>query len=136
MSDRPLRPQKCQSNDGRSFRPRAKLLAWTAHESGSLKGFADIQFPSGLQIAGICVHVAGSRAWASPPGRLWIEHGELARDESGKPRYAQFIRFANHGVRARWPDAVLAAVNEHDPAILANAEGPPLLPLDEREDVA
>jgi hypothetical protein len=113
---------------------RATLLAWTPHTAGTLRGFARVQFPSGIIVDGITVHVAGSRAWATPPGRPWIEDGQLVREPDGKPRYATIISFVNHGRRARWSDTVLAAVNEHDPTILADAEGTPLLPFDDRED--
>jgi hypothetical protein len=60
----------------------------------------------------------------------------LLREPDGKPKYGQSdIAFANHGVRSRWSDSVLAAVNEHDPNILSLAEGPPLLPFDDAGDV-
>jgi hypothetical protein len=118
----------------RSHQSRAKLLDFRPLKSGSMVGFARVQFPSGLIVDGIGIHVAGSRAWASPPGRPWIEGGELVRDERGKPQYSAIISFANHGVRSRWSDAVLAAVNEVHPEILAKAEGSPLLPIDDRGD--
>ena len=65
----------------------------------TLKGLVDVQFPSGLLLRGIAVHSAGSRAWCSPP--------------------TPSIDFANHGVRHRWSEAILAELRRTNPKIFA-----------------
>jgi hypothetical protein len=40
---------------------RAHLLGWTALELGALPSFASVQFPSGLIVDEITVHVRGAR---------------------------------------------------------------------------
>jgi hypothetical protein len=42
--------------------PRAQLLAWRPLRKNTLRGFAKVQFGSGLIVDEIAVHVAGSRA--------------------------------------------------------------------------
>lgn len=64
---------------------------------GTLKGFCDIQHPSGLVMRNIAVHRAGSREWCSPP--------------------SVDIDFANHGVQRRWSETVLAELRRTNPEI-------------------
>jgi hypothetical protein len=73
-----------------------------------------------MEIHGVCIHVAGSKVWAAPPGRAWIgDDGELVRDVAGKLRYAKVIGFVSHGVRSRWSNAIIRAVRAQYPALLA-----------------
>jgi hypothetical protein len=117
-------------------RHRATLIRLTAYASGTLVGFADVRMPSGVEYYGCPIHIAGSRAWASPPGKPCLgKDGELLREPDGRPRYGKVIGFSSHGVRRRWSDSVLAAVNEAHPDILARAEGEPILPLVDAEDL-
>ena len=89
----------------------------------SLKGFAKVQFGSGLIIAEIAVHHQGSRAWAQPPARPWIENDELVRDgERGRIRYQPLISFANHGVQSSWSRQVIRAVREGVPGELPEGD--------------
>lgn len=66
---------------------------------GTLKAVCDIQFPSGLLLRAVAVHVAGSRAWCSPPSPM--------------------VDFANHGVRRRWSEAILAVLRVSHPDLFA-----------------
>jgi len=96
----------------------ARLLDWRPVQRNSLIGFAQVQFGSGLIISEIAVHVAGSRVWAQPPARPWIEENKLILTETGKPRWQPIIDFANHGVRASWSRQVVAALKEARPEVL------------------
>jgi hypothetical protein len=99
--------------------PRPRLIAWKEHRQNTLRGFASVQFASGIQIAEIQVHVAGSRMWASPPARPWIDDGSTVTDpETGKVRYQQLISFSTHGCRRRWSDQVIRALLEVHPGAL------------------
>jgi hypothetical protein len=93
----------------------ARLLAWRPLRKSSLVGFARVQFGSGLIINEIAVHVAGSRAWAQPPARPWLEGNALVLTEEGKPRWQPVVDFANHGVRASWSRQVVNVVREAHP---------------------
>lgn len=97
--------------------PRAKLIDWRPMNKNSLLGFAKVQFSSGLIIAEIAVHRSGSRLWAQPPSRPWIENNALVIDERGKPKYTPLISFAHHGVQASWSRQVLRALRESHPRL-------------------
>jgi hypothetical protein len=103
-------------------RPRAKLIGWRAYHKNTLRGFASVRFASGVEVHEIAVHIASGRAWASPPGRPWIDaSGAVVRGDDGKIKYQALITFASHGVRSRWSRAVLDAVRAEHPEVLAEA---------------
>jgi len=85
-------------------------------------GYARVQFSSGLSIAEIAVHRSGSRVWATPPSRPWLEDGSVVKDDRGKIKYQTLISFANHGVQASWSRQVIAAVREVHPELFTDAD--------------
>jgi hypothetical protein len=103
------------------------LISFSPQTSGTLRGFARVRFPAfdGVEVEGISIHISGDRCWASPPGRPWIEGGELVRDPgTGKPKYSQVLYFANHGARSRWSDSVVALIRQHHPELFLEAASP------------
>jgi hypothetical protein len=103
----------------------SRLLEWRPLRKNTLRGFAKVQFPSGVIIAEIGIHVAGSRAWASPPSRPWVKDNAVVLDAVGKPHWQPLIAFATHGVRSSWSRQVLAAVHEGYPEVFEGAEVTP-----------
>jgi hypothetical protein len=116
-----------QPPDSRSAPPprqRAKLINWRPFRRNTLLGFAAVRMPSGLEFYEVPVHVSGSRAWAAPPGRPWIDaNGVAVRGQNGKDRYQAVIGFASHGVRSRWSGTIIDALLAEYPDAL-NAEVP------------
>jgi hypothetical protein len=104
---------------------RSRLLEWRPLRKNTLRGFAKVQFPSGVIIAEVGIHVAGSRAWASPPSRPWVKDNAVMLDEAGKPRWQPLIEFTTHGVRSSWSRQVIAAVREEYPEVFEGAEVAP-----------
>jgi hypothetical protein len=104
---------------------RSRLLEWRPLLKNTLRGFAKVQFPSGVIIAEVGIHIAGSRAWASPPSRPWVKDNAVVLDEAAKPRWQPLIEFATHGVRSSWSSQVLAAVREEYPEVFEGAEVAP-----------
>jgi hypothetical protein len=104
---------------------RVRVQEFRPLHRNSLRGFATVQFASGLIVAEIAIHQAGSKAWAQPPGRPMIDRdGAVMRDEDGQVRYAPIVGFMNHGTRARWSRQVIAAIREaHPEAFAERAEG-------------
>jgi hypothetical protein len=98
---------------------RTEVLEWHPLRRSSLRGFCKIRFPSGIEIADIPIHQAGSRTWAAAPGKPMLDRdGAAMRDGDGKIRYSLIVGFANHGVRSRWSRAVIAAIREAHPEAL------------------
>lgn len=100
----------------------ARLLAWRTMAKNTLLGFAKVQFTSGLIIDEIAVHRSGSRVWAAPPARAWIDNDALVRDERGRLKYQPLIDFANHGVRASWSRQVITALRDAQPELLKDTD--------------
>ena len=98
--------------------PPPRLLDWRPVRKNTLRGFAKVQFSSGLTIGEIAVHRHGSRVWAQPPARPWIEDDQLVRDERGRVRYQPLISFATHGVQSSWSRQVIRAVRAGVPGEL------------------
>jgi hypothetical protein len=101
---------------------RPRLLEWRPLRKNTLRGFARVQFGSGLIVSEITVHVAGTKCWASPPSRPWLKDGAPVLDEKGKPRWQPLLDFSNHGVRSSWSRQVLAALREAEPGVLPDDE--------------
>jgi hypothetical protein len=84
---------------------------WRPLRKGTLRGFAEVQFWTGAIWGGIGLHQAGDRVWASPPARPMVDsNGAVLRDEKGKVRYFQIIRFANHACQRQWSELVTRTV--------------------------
>lgn len=102
---------------------RTRIIDWRPLHRNTLRGFARVAFPSGLIVAEVAVHQAGSKVWAQPPGRPMLDRdGAALRADDGKIRYAPIVAFANHGTRAGWSRQVITALREAYPDALEPAE--------------
>lgn len=99
----------------------AKLIDWRPLSRSTLRGFAKVQFGSGLIVCEVAIHVAGSRAWASPPSRPWLKDNAVVVDDAtGKPKWQPLLDFSTHGVRSAWSKQVLSAVRVAHPEVFAD----------------
>lgn len=89
----------------------------------TLRGFARAQFPSGVIVAEIAIHVGtDGKAWASPPSRPMLDRNGVAmRDPGGKIRWQPLINFTNGQVRNVWSRQVVDAVRAQFPDALSPA---------------
>jgi hypothetical protein len=86
----------------------------------TLRGFADIELPNGLQIDDIAVHDRGGRAWAGLPARPVLENGRhIIRD--GKPAYARILAWRSRNLADRFSTAVVELVRRTHPGALDDA---------------
>jgi hypothetical protein len=94
-----------------SFRPMHR---------NTLRGFARAQFPSGMVLDEIAIHVgANGNAWASPPGRPWLDtNGNAIRDARGRIRYAVLITFGSANIRDNWSSQIIRAIELKYPDLL------------------
>jgi hypothetical protein len=78
----------------------------------TLRGFARAQFPSGMVLAEIGIHVGGDgNAWASPPSRTMLDRdGNAMRDPAGKLRWQPLITFTSGKIRNAWSGQVIDAL--------------------------
>jgi hypothetical protein len=99
--------------------PITRALDFRYVRRDALVGIAKIQFPSGLILCEVGIYQAGSRIWARPPARAWIENGQTVIDpKTGHPRWQPVVTFANHGVKSRWSSEIVQAVRRDFPGAL------------------
>ncbi len=90
------------------------VLQWTPCRKGtSLRGFATVEFPSGLRLADVAVHVAetNGHCWASPPARPVLDRdGRHKLGDDGKRVWQPLVSFQTRELADRFSRAVLDAV--------------------------
>jgi hypothetical protein len=106
----------------------ARIVGWRQERRNTLRGFATIEFPSGLILAEIAVHQSARSCWAQPPSRPWVKDGALVPGERpGKFKWQPLISFATPEIRDAWSHQVIAAVRSAHPDAL-DPETSDLLP--------
>jgi hypothetical protein len=107
---------------------RAKLLKFRDYSKGTLLGFAQVAFASGMIIGEIGVHRQGNTYWAAPPARLRLRDGssEPMRGDNGKLLWSNdLIGFESPEARRRWSDLVMEAIRRDRPGLLTKAQKQP-----------
>jgi hypothetical protein len=102
--------------DPEASRRRMRLVEWRPLVKGSLRGFASVELPSGLQIID-CPVFAGNkgRSWAGLPSKPQLDRDGIQRFVDGKPAYTPVLAWCDKALRDRWSDAVVALVRQAHP---------------------
>lgn len=96
-----------------------KVLDWRPMPRNTLRGFAKLEFPSGMVISDVVILQSERGPWASPPSKPMISRdGSAMKDDAGKIRYVPVIEFVDRATRERWSDAVITALRESHPEAL------------------
>jgi hypothetical protein len=94
------------------------LRSWRPLVRGSLRGFAAVTLPIGIEVD----EISGSRTWASLPARPMIDgEGRVLRDDRGKIRYASPICWQTHGLAAEFGRRVIELVRRTLGALIEQA---------------
>jgi hypothetical protein len=100
-------------------RRRMELVAFTPLRRGTLRGFALVRLPIGLEIADCPVHHhPGGRCWAALPSKPMIDAGGRHVEKGGKRQYIPILKWTDRAVSDRWSDAVVELVREEYPDAL------------------
>jgi hypothetical protein len=86
---------------------------WRRHQSGTLRGFCDLELPNGLVFKGCGVHERDGERWVSMPTRPQIDRDGkvLLTPKTRQPAYATIVDFRDQRARERFQAAVLEAVD-------------------------
>ena len=96
------------------------IKSFVAVRRNSLRGFAEVQLPSGMIMSDVGIYVTEGRPWASPPSKPMLDrNGSVVRDDAGKVRYSPIITFASKELRDRFSAAIIAAMTIAHPGELA-----------------
>jgi hypothetical protein len=101
---------------------RMTLRRWRPLQRATLRGFADVELPNGLQIDDIAAHVRDGRAWASLPARPMLDQDGRHVIRDGKPQYAPILRWRTRDLADRFSTAVVELVRRAHPNTLDGAE--------------
>jgi hypothetical protein len=87
-------------------------IDWRPCERNTLRGFAKISIPSWrLILDGCAIHESHGRKWAQLPARPQLTPaGELAKEPSGKIKYARIISFSDRETERLFSDHIVLAV--------------------------
>jgi hypothetical protein len=95
-----------------------RLRNWRPCLRNTLRGFANVELPSGLQIDEIAVHVRRGRARASLPARPMLDTDGRHVVREGKPQYTTIMRWRTRELADRWSAAVIELVRQANPDAL------------------
>ena len=103
---------------------RAVIRRWQTfrNAAGTICGFIDVEFASGLIING-CKLMRGSagRYWVAPPAvQQRDKDGAIRLDAGGKATWEAVVAFASREARDRFNEAVLAALRQQHPEALSS----------------
>jgi hypothetical protein len=86
---------------------------WRACERGALRGFVDLQMPSGLLLHGCTLMQLGERRWIGLPARpqLHRDGSPVVDPKTHKPAWAPTVEIRDRAVRVRFQQAALAAID-------------------------
>ena len=87
----------------------------------SLRGFAEVQMPSGLIFHDVSINCTAGRWWASPASKPVLDRdGKHKRDLSGRGEYLPIVSFASRELRDLFSDAVISALRDFEPAVFVD----------------
>jgi hypothetical protein len=98
---------------------------WRSLAKNTLKGFLDLELPSGLVLRECSLHERDGKKWIGLPGKPQIDRdGKVRKDASGgKALYVNVVGFATKEARERFRAAAIVAARK-------------LLGQEERQDAA
>ena len=99
-----------------------QLLRWQPRRQNTLRGFADVLLPIGLELRECPVHVGSdSRAWAGLPAKPVVTCDRTLSVVAGRVQYAAVLAWRTAERRNAWSDGVVALVQERDPGAFRDA---------------
>ena len=96
-------------------KPRMKLLEWRPVQKNTLRGFANIEMPSGLVIRDIAIHEKEHKWWASLPSRPVLDaDGRQVVNHAGHKQYAALLGWRDRDLADRFSAAAVELIRaEH-----------------------
>lgn len=94
-----------------------RILGWTPRHRGTLRGFLDAEFPSGLVFHECGVFEKDGQWSAAPPSKPMIGRDGMVLKDAGKTRYAKSVSFTEKARQELWSKCVIAALRAAHPEI-------------------
>lgn len=97
--------------------PELRLRDFRAVQKNTLRGFATFEFPNGLIIHEMPVHVKNGSAWVSFPSQPQLENG-VHRVIDGKTQWKRLIEWRDRDLSDRFSDTAIAVIRREKPGAL------------------
>jgi hypothetical protein len=95
-----------------------RILDWAPRSSGMLRGFLDVEFPSGLRFHECAVFEKLGMWWVSPAGKPVIgRDGTAIKEPNGRAKYKDVVTFTDKSRRDLWSSVVIEALRAARPEI-------------------
>ena len=103
----------------------AKILRFTPHQTGSLRGFLSVELPSGMIVNDLKLMIGpAGKPWLAMPSQKQVDRdGNPRLDANGKQTYTQFVEFASRSPADRFRHLVLDALRQKHPEALLGRIG-------------
>jgi hypothetical protein len=103
----------------------ANIRRWQQYQnpSGTIRGFADIELPSGMIVNG-CKLIRGPQGkyWIAPPAIRQVDSdGNPLLDANGKPKWSPIVEFCDRAAADRFRDLGLEALRRQHPTAFDGA---------------
>jgi hypothetical protein len=99
---------------------RLKVIDFRRVTKNTLRGFATVEMPEGLEIKDVSVHESNGKRFALLPSKAWVEpDGTVKRNNEGRIIWLPVLSFKNDRLRHAFSDRVVEGVL----AILPSAFG-------------
>jgi hypothetical protein len=99
-------------------RPTMRLISWRPLDRGPLRGFCNIELPSGLRLIDVGLFVKDGQAWAALPTKPVLDSQHHHHAVNGKFQYAPAVEWRSRDLADRWSAAVVALVRDRHPGAL------------------
>ena len=90
-----------------------RVINWRKLEKGTLRGFFDVELPSGMVLKECSLHEKGDSRWVNAPSRKFEGKG-------GETKYQRLVDFSSRRIAERFRSDVLHALD----ALLQPANAP------------
>ena len=111
--------QVTNSQTGRPSSASVIIKEFKGVVKGTLRGPVTAQMPSGMILHDCPVFVDGDQAWVSPPSKPQIDRDGKPIIRDGRVQYSQQVTFVSKELRNRFSYAVIAALRDSHPEVLA-----------------
>jgi hypothetical protein len=98
-------------------RPKMILISFKRLAKGSLRGFANIEFPSGLRLADCPVFLGKNGAFAGLPTKPVIDREGRHAEVGGKRQYSAILEWRDRDLSDRFSQALVALVRAAHPDV-------------------
>jgi hypothetical protein len=99
-------------------RPRLRLISFKPLTKNTLRGFCEVELPSGLRIREISIHQKSGKCWAGLPARPVIDGEGRHHLVDGKKQYSALLEWRSRDLSDEFSRRIVALVRAQHPDAL------------------